>query len=313
MRTATVLLALALSACASGPVLRDYALTPDTVELSRTPFFSQAEYQCGPAALATVLNASGLTVTLEALTPQVYLPQRKGSLQAEMVAATRRYGRVPYVLRPELKDLLAELKAGTPVLVLQNLGLSMFPTWHYAVVIGYDVSSDSLLLRSGTEKNLRMTRRRFEASWERAQRWALVTMPPAQIPVTALGTEWLQAASAFEELGQPAVAAEAYTAATRRWPEQARAWQALANARYALRDLTGAQAALRTSLKLEPSAATHNNLAHVLLERGCPKQAAVELDRAEAAADAAHYAETLAQTRATLKTRSTRDAPGCSH
>lgn len=313
MRTLAALLALALSACASGPVLRDYALSPDSVELARTPFFSQAEYQCGPAALATVLNASGITVALETLTPQVYLPQRKGSLQAEMVAATRRYGRVPYVLRPELTDLLAELKAGTPVLVLQNLGLSLLPIWHYAVVIGYDVPSDSLLLRSGTEKNLRMTRHRFEASWDRAQRWALVTMPPTQIPVTATGTEWLQAASAFEELGQPVVAAEAYTAATRRWPVQARAWQALANARYALRDLTGAQAALRTSLKLEPSAATYNNLAHVLLERGCPKRASAELDRADAAADAANYAATLARTRATLKTRSTRDAPGCSH
>lgn len=311
MRIPAALLALALSACASTPALLDYAPTRGTVELSHTPFFSQAEYQCGPAALATVLNASGASVTLETLTPQVYLPERKGSLQTEIVAATRRHDRVPYVLHPQLKDLLAELHAGTPVLVLQNLGLSAFPIWHYAVVIGYDVPSDTLLLRSGTEKKLRMARHRFEASWDRAQRWALITMPPTQIPVTATATEWLRTASAFEELGQPAVAAKAYTAATLRWPELARPWQALANARYTLRDLLGAQAALQQALKFEHSAATHNNLAQIFLERGCPRRATVELERAEAAADAALFAETLAQTRLVIGSSRTRDAPGC--
>ena len=55
-----------------------------------TPFFPQEQHQCGPAALATVLVWSGVHTSPEALTDEVYLPGREGSLQIEMVAATRR-------------------------------------------------------------------------------------------------------------------------------------------------------------------------------------------------------------------------------
>lgn len=304
-------LALVLCACASGPGLRDYGLRTDSVELTDVPFFPQTENQCGPAALATLLAASGLVLTPEELTPRVYLPEREGSLQAELVAATRHYGRVPYLLRPNLKDLLTEVAAGTPVLVLQNLGLSFLPQWHYAVVVGYDASTESLLLRSGTEKRQRLSLRRFESSWSRAQGWALVAVSPEQIPVTADSNAWLRAASAFEELKQPTRAAAAYSAATRRWPEQSLVWQTLANARYTLRDLPGSEIALRRSLELSASAAAHNNLAHVLLERGCFKAAAVEIQRAEAMPDAKALADTLIQTRAAIEATTRKQSRDC--
>ena len=67
---------------------------PQSVELAGVPFFPQDDYQCGPAALATVLAHSGVRVTPEALVPQVYLPARHGSLQVEMLAAARRHDRV---------------------------------------------------------------------------------------------------------------------------------------------------------------------------------------------------------------------------
>jgi hypothetical protein len=118
------------------------------VELAGVPFFPQTEYQCGPAALATVLSHFGAKVTAEELVPQVYLPARQGSLQVEMLAAARRNGLVSYVLAPRFEDLLRELAAGNPVIVLQNLTLWPFERWHYAVAIGYDYHSGELFLRS---------------------------------------------------------------------------------------------------------------------------------------------------------------------
>ena len=50
---------------------------------------------------------------------------------------------------PRLADLLQEVAAGHPVIVLQNLGLEWIPVWHYSVVIGYDLSRGQLVLRSG--------------------------------------------------------------------------------------------------------------------------------------------------------------------
>lgn len=301
MKSLLILLILALAGCSSGPALRDYSLPESSVELDDTPFFSQSKYQCGPAALATVLGANGLVVSPEELRSHIYLPGRQGSLQAEIVAATRRYDRVPYVLEPDFDALLTEVAGGTPVLVMQNLGLRLLPQWHYAVVIGYDTPSDSLLLRSGTNRRLRMHRVRFQATWARADNWAMIAVSPDSPPPTAHYGKWLQSASDFEELGQQETAARAYEAATRLWPGQPLTWQALANARYAMKDLRAAEVALRRSLHLEKSAAGHNNLAHILHQRGCLVEAAAEISRADAMADSTALTEVLAGTRAAIE------------
>src|SRR5205823_8928965 len=137
---AGVFILLALCGCAGlapqTATLRE-TLAPalhERFELTQVPFFPQDEYQCGPAALATALASSGVKVTPEELVPQVYIPERKGSLQVEMLAAARRHGLISYQLAPRLEDLLRELNAGTPVIVLQNLGIG--ESWHYAVAIG---------------------------------------------------------------------------------------------------------------------------------------------------------------------------------
>lgn len=311
MKLLIVLLALGLTACASGPALRDYSLPQASVELSNTPFFPQDEYQCGPAALATVLGAGGLAVTPDELRPLIYLPGRQGSLQAEIVSVTRRHGRIPYIVKPDMKDLLAEVAAGTPVLVMQNLGVKSLPQWHYAVVIGYDTVSDSLLLRSGTNERLKMKRTRFQGTWMRAQNWAMVAVLPQNPPPSADHVNWLLAASAFEELGQPEVAVEAYQSATLRWPDQPLTWQALANARYALGELPAAETALRRAVQLAPSAAAHNNLAHVLHQRGCLDDAQEEIARAETMADAENLTDVVARTRAAIEAETGKSAVEC--
>ena len=96
---ARVLLAVAIvlaSGCASSLQTDRLVRAPEDfaqrIELKEVPFFPQEAYQCGPAALATVLVAAGASVTPEALAPQAYLPERHGSLQLELVAATRRRG-----------------------------------------------------------------------------------------------------------------------------------------------------------------------------------------------------------------------------
>lgn len=128
-----------------------YGPAPDILELIDTPFYSQQQFQCGPAALMTVLTASGVATTLDAVARQVYVPARQGSLQSEILAASRAADRVPYLLEPGLFSITGELAAGRPVLVLQNLGVSWAPRWHYAVVVGADAQRHQIFLRSGTD------------------------------------------------------------------------------------------------------------------------------------------------------------------
>ena len=305
-RVVAVCAALALAACAASPPIREQ-WPPATagVELSATPFFPQTQYQCGPAALATVLGASGVPLSPDELAPQVFLPGRRGSLQLELVAATRRNQRMPYVLKPEPAALFAELAAGRPVLVLQNLGVSWLPVWHYAVVIGADPMAETVVLRSGTDRRRVMSYRRFMDSWRRADRWALVTTALDEVPVSATALDWLNSASAFEQLGQLPQATAAYGAATQRWPELPLAWQLLGNVRYKAGDRAAARSAYRRAAQLKPDAASYNNLAQVELELGCREAAAAALVEADRLPATPQVAQVLQETRAALNSAST--------
>ena len=88
---ALIALAPALFGCAGRAMLADVTPAPSAAsrELEATPFFPQVTHQCGPAALATVLGASGVETTPDALVPAVYVPGLHGSLQVELLAALR--------------------------------------------------------------------------------------------------------------------------------------------------------------------------------------------------------------------------------
>ena len=116
-----LLLAGLVGGCASSRISIDDADLPSAAELTEVPFYPQEAYQCGPAALATMLAQRGVPADPDVLVDQVYIPGRRGSLQVEMVAAARAAGLLVYPLRSRLEDVLAEVAAGNPVLVLQNL------------------------------------------------------------------------------------------------------------------------------------------------------------------------------------------------
>lgn len=276
-RLRALMLALALLAgCSLNPPLELDTLAPAAtpVRLSSVPFFAQTAFQCGPAALAGVLGAAGVMTDPATLAPQVYLPAREGSLQLELVAATRRAGRLPYVLAGEPRALLAELQAGRPVLVLQNLGTPRVPAWHYAVLTGFDAARNRLYLNSGSERELPVRAPQFLRTWDWAGRWAMVALEPGELPVGADPARYLEAATAFERVADRDAAARAWQAAADAWPEQALPHLALGNLAYRDRELAGAAAHYRDGLARNPQdPALANNLASALGELGCPRRA----------------------------------------
>lgn len=241
---------------------------PQRAELSEVPFYPQETHQCGPASLAMVLDAGGTRMTPQDLTRQVYLPGREGSLQVEMLAATRRNGLLAYELAPKLEDLLTEVAAGAPVLVLQNLALSWYPVWHYAVVVGYDLQREEIILRSGLEQRQILPFTTFEHTWARSGYWAMVALPPGRMPHTATETGYVAAAVAFEKAASPKDAAAAYEAALEHWPRDLVARIGLGNAAYAQGDVQSAEKAYRQATLDHPeSSIAFNNLAQALADQ----------------------------------------------
>ena len=47
-----------------------------TIELTAVPFYAQTTDQCGPAALATILNVTGVDTDPDALRALTYIPER---------------------------------------------------------------------------------------------------------------------------------------------------------------------------------------------------------------------------------------------
>ena len=295
------LLALLLSGC-SGLVPQANVLSeqqparmgiPEKVELAQVPFFPQDDYQCGPSALATTLAAYGAKVTPEDLVSQVYLPERKGSLQVEMLAAARRHGMVSYLLAPSFEDMLREIAAGNPVIVLWNQ--APIGTWHYAVAVGYDYERGKLLLRSGGTERQAVPFAIHELLWMRSGYWAMVAVPPDRIPATALEPQWLSSVAAVER-SDPRAARIAYQTFMKRWPDNTNAAIGLANTYYTLGELKQAEGVLRKAAVRDPgSEIVLNNLAQTLSDQNRDDEALPVIDKA--AALHGPHADAVAQTR----------------
>ncbi len=237
---------------------------PPRKEITSVPFHAQQQYQCGPAALAMALSWTGLAVTPEELTPIVFTPSRQGSLQPDMITATRRYGRIAYVIRG-MEALLREVAAGHPVIVLQNLGLSWAPAWHYAVAIGYDVPRDTIILHSGLKARKDTACRVFQNTWSRSGEWGLLVLDPGELPATAEEVKFVESVLGLEKAQRFAEARQGYQTALARWPLNFAAMMGLGNSDYALGDLQGAEAAFRRAAETHPDNGSGlNNLAHVL-------------------------------------------------
>ena len=242
---------------------------PVRAELREVVFHGQEEYQCGPAALAMALNAAGVEATPESLVGQVYVPGRKGSFQIEMLVAARRHGLVAYPLEPRLTDVLKEIAAGTPVISLENYGFRIWPQWHYAVLVGYDLEKGELIRRSGLKPRQVMPFPVFEYVWSTDGHWAMVAVPPDRVPVTATEARYGNAVVALEKTGNTRNAHVAYNAMLGRWPDSLVGLMGRGNTAYALKDLATAESAFREASERHPgSTSAFNNLAHVLAERG---------------------------------------------
>ena len=78
-----------LAGCSLTPsdYLSERSGRPTKAMVEDVPFFAQDELQCGPAALAMVLNWSGVTVQPSELSSEVYTPGLKGSLQNALIGS----------------------------------------------------------------------------------------------------------------------------------------------------------------------------------------------------------------------------------
>ena len=266
----TILLVLIsfISGCASHSRALSEPSFDRPVILSNTPFFPQDAYQCGPAALATLLGSAGVNVTPKELEDSLYISKRKGTLQVELLATARKFDVIPVSQEGTLNTLWQALEHRTPVLILQNLAFSWYPKWHYAVVVGFDPKSQEVLLRSGREKLRREKLHSFEESWRLANHWMLSLLPGEPIPPFIQEQAYITAVNGLYETGHQARALSATESAAQHWPNSMLSWMALGNLHYQQQHYQRAERAYRSALNSAPShPAPPHNLAWALIKQ----------------------------------------------
>jgi ABC-type bacteriocin/lantibiotic exporter with double-glycine peptidase domain len=184
VRPGLVLLAALLSpaGCAT-PVTLD-AVRADVAAghghlIATVPFVAQEAYQCGPAALAMVLRYHGAAIDQEEIARAIYLPSVRGTLNLDLEFYARRQGFAARSFAGTLARLKEEVRRGRPLIVFQDVGLPGYPVPHFAVVVGYDDRTGSIVLHSGPTPYRVVSYERFLRTWGR-RAWTLLITPPPQ-------------------------------------------------------------------------------------------------------------------------------------
>ncbi len=154
---------------------------PDGAAIGGIPFFSQEAYQCGPAALATVMDfwygktGRDVWVTPEQIAADIYSPSARGVLGFDLERYARQHGFQTDQYDGSLRDLRRRVDEGVPVIVLVDYGFSVYERNHFMVVTGY--TEHGVLVNSGRREGQALSEGEMEKTWKRSHHWTLALKP----------------------------------------------------------------------------------------------------------------------------------------
>ncbi|MCF2948017.1 PA2778 family cysteine peptidase [Paraglaciecola aquimarina] len=244
-----------------------------SANIQSLPFYPQEQFFCGPTTLAELFNYHGMNVTPAELAPNLFIPSREGSLQLEMISATRQYNFVPYSQAGSILQIIHLISQGIPVIVLQNNSISWLPMWHYAVVKGYDLQKSELILNTGKTEDHRMSFELFERTWQRSSYWMLVPLPSVKTSQHLESHIYIKAAYDLMRIGKVNTGLMSLKSAIKEWPEQWLSYFLLAN-HYLNSDVAESLKWFHAGLTFAQTEPDYlNNYAYALAMAGCDESA----------------------------------------
>lgn len=175
LRVSIAFLMLAcMAACAAnppGPPTSDRN-RPDLRLIESVPFFPQEQYQCGPAAMASVLNYRGVKTSPDEIAAAIYSKSARGTLTIDMVLFSQKKGLPARQYSGGIEDLRANIDASNPLVVLVDYGFLAYRKDHFMVVVGYD--SSHVIVHSGGERFKPIPNDDFLRTWRKTKFWTLL-------------------------------------------------------------------------------------------------------------------------------------------
>lgn len=167
-----VLLAAAMTAAAASRLWID------------APFVAQTDRACGAANASMLLRywagkgfpVKGAEARIGVLHERLYSREENGTTGQALQSLLEDSGLRTFVFRGRYADLEKHLAAGRPLIVCIDPPVG--GTLHYALVVGLDAATDSVLLNDPARKKLASyDRTEFLDAWTATDNWTLLGVP----------------------------------------------------------------------------------------------------------------------------------------
>jgi predicted double-glycine peptidase len=156
-------------------------LPSDAWTIDQVPYFEQEDFQCGPAALATVINywytknKSNKRLSVETIVDQIYSHSAKGVLGLDLEAYARKLGFNAVQPSGAIEEIRKSIDAKIPVIILVDYGGTFHQQNHFMVAKGY--THDGIVFNSGRRENHLISNETLQKIWKKTGFWALIIRP----------------------------------------------------------------------------------------------------------------------------------------
>ncbi|MDF1524808.1 MAG: cysteine peptidase family C39 domain-containing protein [bacterium] len=146
---------------------------PEAVRIHRVGPYLQEPEQCGPFALAALLENIGIKADLDQLVQKLYSPGAGGTLTMDLFLEARRRGLETRQLEGSEEILVKELRDHGPAIVLFKYHGLSGSAGHFILVTGYSSDPYGFFLLWGDGKLSWMKLDRFDKFWSESGFWML--------------------------------------------------------------------------------------------------------------------------------------------
>lgn len=253
----------------------------ESVYLEKVPAVAQKAYQCGPAALESVIRYWGGSADADAIGEELYTPGTRGVLNFSLAQYAKKAGLWSEIHEePGEAGLKSRLRAGVPSIVMLDAGTLWARAYHFVVLKGFDDRQEIFYANTGAAETQAIGYAEFERRWKKAGFWSLVAVPPEKVDWELSETQSVEMAMMLEAAGNMSGAEQWLESALKKNPGSVPARFNLANIFLKTNRAPQAQGFYRELLKADPGRTEiSNNLAWAYYEEGLyPEALAVVAD-----------------------------------
>jgi tetratricopeptide (TPR) repeat protein len=245
----------------------------ESIYLEQLPPIAQRAYQCGPAALESVLRYWEQPVDADELRQALITPGARGVLNFALANYPRTRGVWTEVHQADQDALRTWLEQGIPPIVMLRVGPWGAPVYHFIVVRGLNDRDGIYYANVGDAAPHAIRYETFQRRWQDAGYWCLIVVPAERVDWDLTAAQAGELALLLEQTGRLELAERWYRTALKDEPGNQALRFNLANVHLRARNWDAATTIYRELLRESPQwGQVSNNLAWIALEEGKPEE-----------------------------------------